>query len=102
MKKSELKNLIRSIVAEVRKARAVNEGPVGGHPGASKWDDDVGYDVDDPKHPGYTDRMAGQADMNDRGEEDQMLGLTHDDSEPMFLNLILELMSLNLGFELLL
>jgi hypothetical protein len=84
MKKSELKSLIRSIVAEVRKSRSVNKGPTGGHPGASKWDDDAGYDVNDPKHPGYMDRVAGQADMNDRGEEDQMLGLTHDDSEPMF------------------
>ena len=60
------------------------QGPSGAHPGANKWDDDAGYDRDDPKHPGYMDRMSGMADIADRGEEDQMLGLTHDDSEPMF------------------
>lgn len=79
MKKSELKKLIKSIVSEVKNLR-----------GGPHDDEDSGYDLNDPKHPSWGDRNADKYDRNrtsqrdERGEEDQMLGLNHDDSEPMF------------------
>ncbi len=104
MKKSQLKQLISQIVNEVRNMQkqetkpiqanpedydavaGLAEGP-GAHPGANDWDDDAGYDLNDPKHPTWSDRMADKADMyrsqrrDEPGEDDMMLGNTHDDRE---------------------
>jgi stress response protein YsnF len=68
MKKSELKALIEAIVTELKSIRESN----GAHPGSTqKWDDEAGYDIDDPKHPDFNDSAADDADYN---EDDMMMG----------------------------
>ena len=43
----------------------------------SMWDDEAGYDYDDPKHPTYADRMFDLADMLRKAERENA-GLTPD------------------------
>lgn len=37
----------------------------------SFWDDDAGYDRDDPKHPDWADAMADRADMQRKREKEE-------------------------------
>lgn len=51
MKRSELKELIRTMIKECNNS-------------SQKWDDAAGYDINDPKHPDFADKMADKADMD--------------------------------------
>lgn len=51
----------------------------------SFWDDGAGYDIRDPKHPGYGDRMWSAADdarKADRENPEPPIHLIHHDESP--------------------
>jgi len=86
MKKSHLKQLIKTILEGINNARlqAENEDDVDQKevdamfkqwkaekkPSAADDDSDCGYDLSDPKHPTYADRMADRADMDRSARRD--------------------------------
>ena len=39
----------------------------------SFWDDEAGYDLRDPKHPTWADRMADMADIHRKLEKEQRI-----------------------------